>query len=151
MPGSDFSVVPYDGDNEDTVLSHLDGTCLTLARGWWSFEWCHKQRIRQFHVNPDHTVGPDWSLGEYVKIHVSCTASASYMRLTLRSRTMSRERPPSIICRLSEWYHLRRGITHRTTSVGDNTATRRTRGAPRRFSSIAALMITRLRRCPFEM
>ena len=51
-------------ENED--LAALEGSCDTLSTGWWSYEWCHKRHVKQFHV--DHVQGkvdPVWSLGNY--------------------------------------------------------------------------------------
>jgi hypothetical protein len=40
------------------VLRSLDGRCDVLSLGWWSYEWCHRKGIRQFHV--DHSVSDNY-------------------------------------------------------------------------------------------
>ena len=52
-----------DGDNPSfrlaatrvDPLASLEGRCDTLSLGWWSYEWCHRDQIRQFHI--DHAEG----------------------------------------------------------------------------------------------
>jgi hypothetical protein len=36
------------------MLRSLEGRCDVLSLGWWSYEWCHRKGVRQFHV--DHAV-----------------------------------------------------------------------------------------------
>lgn len=46
----------------------LRGLCLPLHRGWWSYEWCSRKEIRQYHlenVGGKKNRNPDWSLGIY--------------------------------------------------------------------------------------
>lgn len=43
------------------VLRSLDGRCDVLSLGWWSYEWCHRKGIRQFHV--DHSVSDNTCAG----------------------------------------------------------------------------------------
>ena len=31
-------------------LKNLDGLCTQLHAGWWSYEWCHDDKVTQFHV-----------------------------------------------------------------------------------------------------
>jgi len=52
----------------EALLEALEDYCDTMAMGWWTYEWCHRKHIRQFHV--DHVQGhvdPNWSLGNYVR------------------------------------------------------------------------------------
>lgn len=39
------------------ALKKLRGVCSQLHLGWWSYEWCHDDQVRQFHVDvtPDPT------------------------------------------------------------------------------------------------
>jgi hypothetical protein len=60
-----LQVVPYDAADEERRLRVLEGQCWVVPRGWWTFEVCHTRRVHQFHKEPDGTVAPDWSLGEY--------------------------------------------------------------------------------------
>ena len=32
------------------LLQRLKGMCSQLHLGWWSYEWCHQEQVRQFHV-----------------------------------------------------------------------------------------------------
>jgi len=32
------------------ILQSLKGLCSQLHTGWWSYEWCHQEQLRQFHV-----------------------------------------------------------------------------------------------------
>jgi hypothetical protein len=37
----------------DEILRALDtmaGTCSQVHLGWWSYEWCHREQVKQFHV-----------------------------------------------------------------------------------------------------
>ena len=60
--------------SEEERLAALRGTCLTLKKGYWNFEWCHDKEVRQFHAvltpaandpnaQPREVRNPDWSLG----------------------------------------------------------------------------------------
>ncbi|RYG57131.1 hypothetical protein EON66_01120 [archaeon] len=65
--GSTQHVIPYAVQEEAERLASLEGVCLQMNRGWWNYEWCHGSKIRQFHLEPDGRIHPDWSLGEYDK------------------------------------------------------------------------------------
>jgi hypothetical protein len=42
------------------------GRCVAYnPGGWWSYEWCHRNVVRQFHRAPDGTVDPTWSMGDF--------------------------------------------------------------------------------------
>ena len=30
-------------------LNLMKGTCFSLHRGWWTYEWCHEKHVRQYH------------------------------------------------------------------------------------------------------
>ena len=47
-----------------TLLAALDGQCAKLSQGWWTYEWCHRRYVRQFHAQGSK-IDPDWSLGGY--------------------------------------------------------------------------------------
>ncbi|KAJ8600584.1 hypothetical protein CTAYLR_008173 [Chrysophaeum taylorii] len=50
------------------LLSSLEGVCARLNQGWWTYEWCHRRHVRQFHQ--DHAASarePDWSLGDFAR------------------------------------------------------------------------------------
>ena len=34
----------------DNLLEPLSGLCAQTHKGWWSYEWCYKDRVTQFHV-----------------------------------------------------------------------------------------------------
>lgn len=59
-------VVPYSASEEDARLRLLDGVCLTLPKGWWTYEYCHKRVMLQYHKDAaDGKVDPRWSLGDF--------------------------------------------------------------------------------------
>jgi hypothetical protein len=42
-------------------VSQFDGLCAQLHPNWWSYEWCHQEKVTQFHVqvvsaNPDASI-----------------------------------------------------------------------------------------------
>ena len=45
------------------VLSDLEGLCQTYQKDYWSYEWCHNDEIRQFHVQGGIRTA-EWSLGK---------------------------------------------------------------------------------------
>jgi len=69
VPGSVsgvISVVQHDEDKEVATLASLEGVCLLLPKGWWTFQWCHRKRVNQFHRESEGGVmSPDWSLGDF--------------------------------------------------------------------------------------
>jgi hypothetical protein len=59
-------VAPFSEDEEDIRLSSLlNAPCLPFSRGFWSFEYCHKHRVNQFHSEANGVKDPIWSLGDY--------------------------------------------------------------------------------------
>jgi hypothetical protein len=60
----DFSTLETASKSEEQLLAELP-SCITLEKGWWSYKWCHKKEIRQFHTEADGTLGQDWSLGKF--------------------------------------------------------------------------------------
>lgn len=49
----------------DAALDGLRGVCLDFAKGFWSYRWCYRGEIRQFHKEVDGTTTLAWSLGTY--------------------------------------------------------------------------------------
>ena len=70
----------------DGILKKLKGLCQAVSRGYWTYEWCFRKHVRQFHLEPlpknyvadknkkdsvlevnkiKYLRSPDWSLGEY--------------------------------------------------------------------------------------
>ncbi|KNC87357.1 hypothetical protein SARC_00547 [Sphaeroforma arctica JP610] len=48
-------------------LNHLhksDGRCYAYRSGWWTYEYCHKKQVRQYHMNEDKSLD-EFSLGTY--------------------------------------------------------------------------------------
>lgn len=37
----------------DTLLTKLKGVCTQIHMGWWSYEWCHEDKVAQFHIRID--------------------------------------------------------------------------------------------------
>lgn len=54
-----------DTDMAGHLLDSLRGVCLLYAEGWWTYKWCYKGDIRQFHPDEQGQVTVDWSLGQY--------------------------------------------------------------------------------------
>ncbi|RLN94282.1 hypothetical protein BBJ28_00007678 [Nothophytophthora sp. Chile5] len=50
----------------EIVRQELDGHCVFAAAGWWTYEVCYKQEVRQFHQEADGSRPSDWSMGVYV-------------------------------------------------------------------------------------
>ncbi|GAB4828209.1 Protein OS-9 [Ancistrocladus abbreviatus] len=48
----------------DELLEVLKDKCLIRQEGWWSYEFCYQQKLRQFHVEDDKTV-QEFILGIY--------------------------------------------------------------------------------------
>ncbi|XP_065838504.1 protein OS-9-like isoform X2 [Oscarella lobularis] len=49
----------------EQLLSRLTGTCLHKTKGWWTYEFCYNQYVRQYHLEGGKRAGVDISLGEY--------------------------------------------------------------------------------------
>mmetsp|Transcript_3828 Transcript_3828/g.14916 ORF Transcript_3828/g.14916 Transcript_3828/m.14916 type:complete len:465 (-) Transcript_3828:1564-2958(-) len=47
-------------------ISRLDGVCGVFTKGWWTFQWCHRDEIIQYHLHATGVREPIWSLGKYV-------------------------------------------------------------------------------------
>merc|ERR1711907_676660 len=45
-------------------LSVLEGKCTVSRKGWWTYQWCHKKEIRQYHTE-NGVRSHDWSLGRF--------------------------------------------------------------------------------------
>ncbi|GMF54011.1 unnamed protein product [Phytophthora fragariaefolia] len=50
----------------EIVRKELEGHCVFAAAGWWTYEVCYKQEVRQFHQEADGSRPSDWSMGVYV-------------------------------------------------------------------------------------
>jgi len=74
-------------DHLDRILKRLKGLCQAVSRGYWTYEWCFRKQVRQFHLEPlpknyvpdkgkkdsvlevnkiKYLRSPDWSLGGYI-------------------------------------------------------------------------------------
>ena len=55
-------------DREGKVVSELleplASACFYRIEGWWTYEFCHKQKVRQYHQEGESITG-EFSLGEY--------------------------------------------------------------------------------------
>lgn len=49
----------------ESALEGMRGACLDYSQGFWSYRWCFKGEIRQFHKERDGSTTLDWSLGDY--------------------------------------------------------------------------------------
>ncbi|KAI1311565.1 Protein OS-9 [Mortierella claussenii] len=52
------------------LLDHLTGRCLLTNFGYWTYEYCHKRRIRQYHA---HNVNGKWEPVSEAATHVLAT------------------------------------------------------------------------------
>ncbi|KAI9921123.1 hypothetical protein PsorP6_002120 [Peronosclerospora sorghi] len=52
--------------NAEIVKKVLEGQCIFTLAGWWTYEICYAQEVRQFHQEPDGSRPSDWSMGVYV-------------------------------------------------------------------------------------
>eukprot|EP00658_Telonema_sp_P-2_P021311 TRINITY_DN18484_c0_g2_i2.p1 TRINITY_DN18484_c0_g2~~TRINITY_DN18484_c0_g2_i2.p1 ORF type:complete len:197 (-),score=27.40 TRINITY_DN18484_c0_g2_i2:543-1133(-) len=46
----------------------LKGKCIVMDTGWWTWQYCHRKEIRQYHREPDGTRGDDWSCGVFAEV-----------------------------------------------------------------------------------
>ncbi|KAF9425083.1 Protein OS-9 [Entomortierella beljakovae] len=56
------------------LLDHLTGECLLSRHEYWTYEYCHKVRIRQFHA---HNVNGRWEPVSKASTHVLATYDSS--------------------------------------------------------------------------
>merc|ERR1712232_1508764 len=47
---------------EDILLEKTD-SCLYYSTGWWTYEFCFNNRIRQFHANVENEIVAEYTLG----------------------------------------------------------------------------------------
>ena len=59
------TVVASDAELDELLNSLEDGPCLYLNKDWWTYEFCYKKHIKQYHVERDVPVGEVITLGEY--------------------------------------------------------------------------------------
>lgn len=53
-----------DGKVVSEILEPLSTACFYRIEGWWTYEFCHKKKVRQYHQEGD-TITNEYSLGEY--------------------------------------------------------------------------------------
>jgi hypothetical protein len=97
------------------MLSTLEGVCLTKQTGYWVYEWCFRQHVRQFHLEPyvedastrktlpegasivkiadtKYRKHPDWSLGQYIlEAHQTKKGREKYRWSDTRKRGTTKE------------------------------------------------------------
>lgn len=42
-------------DDIASIMDSLNGVCTQMHHGWWSYEWCARQHVRQFHIELEET------------------------------------------------------------------------------------------------
>jgi hypothetical protein len=50
------------------IDANLVGLCAVHSQGWWTYEWCYRREVRQFHAEQSSNGlvrDPDWSLGHF--------------------------------------------------------------------------------------
>jgi len=50
---------------QEDPLKVLEGKCTVSRQGWWTYQWCHRKEIRQYHSEEDGKRSQDWSLGSF--------------------------------------------------------------------------------------
>jgi hypothetical protein len=67
----------FDGRDVDHFHSMLGNVCETYWTDWWTYEWCHRDVVHQFHITlfgddkkpagrgTRMVVDPNWSLGTF--------------------------------------------------------------------------------------
>jgi len=61
----DGEMVTYEPPRPSDLLNRLDGKCTVSRQGWWTYQWCHRKEIRQYHSENDGKRSQDWSLGSF--------------------------------------------------------------------------------------
>eukprot|EP00298_Acanthocystis_sp_HF-20_P029095 c796_g1_i1.p1 GENE.c796_g1_i1~~c796_g1_i1.p1 ORF type:complete len:419 (+),score=159.50 c796_g1_i1:29-1285(+) len=70
--------------NINKVFQSLDGQCIFRNEGWWTYEFCFKQRIRQFHVEGKKLVAEFFlGLHDAVKSQIKKVESPSSLKTDL--------------------------------------------------------------------
>ncbi|KAI4344214.1 hypothetical protein L6164_011465 [Bauhinia variegata] len=49
----------------DELLEVLKGQCFVRQEGWWSYEFCYQQKLKQLHLEDDNKVVQEFILGVY--------------------------------------------------------------------------------------
>lgn len=85
--------VPMHQLDSELLSRHLAGQCSTLHLDYWTYEWCHRSAVSQYHINIGQRTSrkdPDWSLGRFVGAELqregglASNLSAPISRLTER-------------------------------------------------------------------
>jgi len=61
----DGEIVPVPSRGPADPLKALEGKCTVSKKGWWTYQWCHRKEIRQYHSEADGKRSSDWSLGRF--------------------------------------------------------------------------------------
>jgi hypothetical protein len=60
--------VPMHQLDSDLLSRQLSGLCSTLHLDYWTYEWCHRVAVSQYHITVGQRTSkkdPDWSLGKF--------------------------------------------------------------------------------------
>ena len=55
----------FSSQSEEIFLQSLGTICDTRNEGYWTFEWCHREEMKQYHVNADGKTVNVWSMGKF--------------------------------------------------------------------------------------
>jgi Glucosidase II beta subunit-like protein len=44
-----------------SIFTKLTGICTQMHKGWWSYEWCHGEKVTQFHIHINENAQPGQS------------------------------------------------------------------------------------------
>ncbi|KAJ2743285.1 Protein OS-9 [Coemansia sp. BCRC 34301] len=79
------------------LLEPLRERCLTYAGGWWTFEYCHGQHVRQFHVlAPGKEI--EFRLGAYAQRQALENGATTLVRRVGRSRYLAQVWGGGTVC-----------------------------------------------------
>ena len=53
--------------NKTVELNIVGSPCRTISQGYWSYSWCHRKEVTQFHTDRFGQVEQLWSLGKFLK------------------------------------------------------------------------------------
>ena len=63
---SKMKTTSISSQSEEIFLQSLGTVCDTRNEGYWTFEWCHREEMKQYHVNSEGKQVNAWSMGKFV-------------------------------------------------------------------------------------
>lgn len=65
--------IPLHFFDSELLSSKLDHMCSAMTVDYWTYEWCHRRGLSQYHMVPTKNTAerhPEWSLGKHVSSSV---------------------------------------------------------------------------------